>query len=213
MTTLDILLTVLTAVSASAAIVAETRERRDLMWIFKPAAMIPIIILAALRPGTGSPGVYKIFLLAGLVAALAGDLLVIRIDKLFLAGLAAFLVAHLLNIRAFLSVTPPRVDFLSVLPLFLFALFMMGILFPYLGKLKIPVAAYILVITVMAGLAADRYVVMGGTLAFRAFAGAILFLISDAVLALNRFARKIPCGSALKLAAYFAAQWLLAMSI
>jgi uncharacterized membrane protein YhhN len=213
MTTIDILLTALAAVMAVATIVFATLDRKAPLWIVKPAATISIIALAVLRPGGGSPGVYKSFLIAGLVFSLAGDVFLIDPDKLFKAGLAAFLVAQILYIRAFLSVTPAKVDFLSVLPLLLFGMFMMAILFPHLGKLKIPVAVYILVITVMAGLAADRYVVMGGRLALRAFAGAILFLISDAILALNKFARKIPYGRAMNLTTYFIAQWLLAMSI
>ncbi len=213
MTTIDILLTALAAVSAVATIVFATLERKAPLWIVKPAATLSIIALAVLRPGAESPAVYKAFMIAGLVLSLAGDVFLIETDKLFKAGLAAFLVAQLLYIRAFLSVTPAKVDFLSVLPLLVFGMFMMAILFPHLGKLKIPVAVYVLVITVMAGLAADRYVVMGGKLALRAFAGATLFLISDAILAINKFAKKIPYGRALNLATYFAAQWLLAMSI
>jgi uncharacterized membrane protein YhhN len=213
MTTPAIILTLLAAVSASATMVAETVGRKKIVYVFKPAATISLIILALLRPGAELPGLYKAFLLAGLIASLAGDVFLMLKDSLFIAGLASFLVAQLLYIRAFLTVTPARVDFLSVLPLLLFAMFMMAILFPHLGKLKIPVAVYVLVITVMAGLAVDRYVVAGGTLAFRACLGAILFLISDAILAINRFAKKIPYGRALNLLTYFVAQWFLAMSI
>jgi uncharacterized membrane protein YhhN len=213
MTTPAIILTLLAAVSASATMVAETVGRKKIVYVFKPAATISLIVLALLRPGTELPGLYKAFLLAGLIASLAGDVFLMLKDSLFIAGLASFLVAQLLYIRAFLTVTPARVDFLSVLPLLLFAMFMMAILFPYLGKLKLPVAVYVLVITVMAGLAVDRYVVAGGQLAFRACLGAILFLISDAILAINRFAKKIPYGRALNLLTYFVAQWFLAMSI
>jgi uncharacterized membrane protein YhhN len=213
MTNIDILLTALAAAAAVATIVFATLDRKAPLWIVKPAATISILVLAVLRPGSESPAVYKTFMIAGLVFSLAGDVLLIEQEKLFKAGLGAFLIAQILYIRAFLSVTPAKVDFLSVLPLLIFGMFMMAILFPHLGKLKIPVAVYVLVITVMAGLAADRFVVMGGALALRAFAGAVLFLISDAILAINKFAKKIPYGRALKLATYFAAQWLLAMSI
>lgn len=213
MTTSVIVLSVLAAVSTLATIFADTAGRRRIVYVFKPAATISILLLALLRPGAASPVVYKVFLVAGLVASLAGDVFLMLKDSLFMAGLASFLVAQLLYIRAFLAVTPPRVDFVSVLPLLVFSLFMMAILFPYLGKLKLPVAAYVLVITIMAGLAVDRFVEAGGPLAFRAFVGAILFLISDAILAINRFARKIPYGRALNLATYFVAQWFLVMSI
>jgi uncharacterized membrane protein YhhN len=102
---------------------------------------------------------------------------------------------------------------MAVLPLLLASMFMMVILFPHLGSSKIPVAVYILSLTVMTGLAANRYILSGGGAAFRAFLGAILFLISDAILAINKFARKIPFGRAANLSLYFIAQWLLALSI
>ena len=104
MTTIDILLTALAAVSAVATIVFATLDRKPPLWIVKPAATISIIVLAALRTGGGSPAVYKSFLIAGLVFSLAGDVFLIDPDRFFKAGLAAFLVAQLLYIRAFLSV-------------------------------------------------------------------------------------------------------------
>ncbi len=213
MTAPMLVLTAVAAVCAAATAWAETAGRKDILWFVKPSATVAIIVLAAMQPGTHSPAVYKTFLLAGLAASLAGDVFLIEIDKYFRPGLAAFLVAQILYIRAFLAVTPPRVDFLSVLPLLLTGLFMMAILFPHLGKAKVPVAVYILSLTVMAGLASNRYILSGGGAAFRAFLGAILFLISDAILALNKFVRKIPCGRAANISLYFVAQWLLAMSI
>lgn len=213
MTVPMIVLTAIAGICALGTVFCETAGRRGLVWFFKPAATVAIIAVAWLRPGAGSPAVYKTFLLAGLAASLVGDVFLIEIDKYFRPGLAAFLVAQILYIRAFLAVTPPRVDFLSVLPLLLAGLFMMAILFPHLGKAKVPVAVYILSLTIMAGLASNRYILSGGGAAFRAFLGAILFLISDAILALNKFARKIPYGRAANLSLYFVAQWLLAMSI
>ncbi len=208
-----IALTAVAGICALGTVYGETTERRGLVWIFKPAATMAIIVLAFLRPGAGAPAVYKTFMVAGLVASLAGDVFLIQRDRLFQAGLAAFLVAQILYIRAFLSVTPARVDFLSVLPLLLAGLFMMTILFPYLGRRKVPVAVYILSLVVMAGLASNRFVIQGGAPALRAFIGAILFMISDAILAILQFVRKIPGGRAMNLSLYFLAQWLLALSI
>ena len=56
MTTPAVLLTVLAAVSASATIVAETIGRKKIVYVFKPAATISLIVLAAAAPGSRIAG-------------------------------------------------------------------------------------------------------------------------------------------------------------
>jgi uncharacterized membrane protein YhhN len=65
----------------------------------------------------------------------------------------------------------------------------------------------------MAAFAAGRFVDGGGTRPLLAFAGAILFLISDSVLAYDRFAKKLSPAQAIILGTYFPAQLLIALSI
>jgi len=90
---------------------------------------------------------------------------------------------------------------------------MFFLLAPGLGKMKLPVLVYIAAITIMAGFAAGRFVDLGGTQPLLAFAGAVLFLISDSVLAYDRFAKKIRPAQILILGTYFPAQLLIALSI
>ena len=84
---------------------------------------------------------------------------------------------------------------------------------PFLGKLKVPVLFYIVVILVMAWLAFERWSHMDQTGALMAFVGAILFVVSDTILAIDRFRGAFRAAPALKLTTYFAAQWLLAGSV
>ena len=49
--------------------------------------------------------------------------------------------------------------------------------------------------------------------ALLAFFGAVLFIISDSILALNRFREPFAVARVLNLSTYFAAQWLIAFSI
>jgi uncharacterized membrane protein YhhN len=65
----------------------------------------------------------------------------------------------------------------------------------------------------MAAFAAGRFVNVGGTRTLLAFLGAVLFLVSDSVLAYNRFARKMPGARTVILGTYFPAQLLIALSI
>ncbi|RME49244.1 MAG: lysoplasmalogenase, partial [Caldilineae bacterium] len=77
----------------------------------------------------------------------------------------------------------------------------------------LPVLVYVLVILVMAWQAWARWRNTGETAALLAFVGAVLFVISDTVLAFNRFQGEFAAARALNLSTYFAAQWLIALSV
>jgi uncharacterized membrane protein YhhN len=199
-------------VAALGTIIADYRGRWRIVYILRPASMAAIFLAALLKPALQSPR-YRYFILAGLAVSLAGDVFMMLRNKRFVEGLSAFLIALLFYIGAFLTTTTVRADFGTLFPLFLYALAMMTILFPTLGRMKIPVSIYILVMTIMAGLAIQRFVDIGGASALRAFLGALLFVVSDSVLAVNRFVRKFSAAQAVILSTYFAAQWLLALSV
>ena len=204
-------LSVLAAASGAAAILADRKKIWKLIYLFRPLTLV--LILAVALCGRAGPAPFKLRILLGLTACLAGDVFMMLKEKKFIEGLVAFLFGHLFYISAFLTVTRLKVDFGTVLPLFIFAAAMMTILFPHLGKMKLPVSFYILVITVMGGLAIQRYVDIGGTAAFRAFAAAVLFIVSDSILAVNRFVRPFPWAQTGILGTYFAAQLLFALSV
>jgi uncharacterized membrane protein YhhN len=65
----------------------------------------------------------------------------------------------------------------------------------------------------MAAGAHNQLVQFGGRRALMALAGAILFVISDSVLALDRFELGTKRRQTLVLATYFSAQWLIALSV
>jgi len=201
----------LAAASAIAAIVADHKKAWTLIYVFRPLAMLLVIAAASAGQAAGPP--FRLRIILGLAVCLAGDVFMMLEKKRFTEGLAAFLLGHLFYISAFLTVMRPRADLGTLLPLFIFASGMLTILFPHLGNLKIPVAIYILVIMIMAGLAIQRYVDVGGAPAFKAFLAAVLFLVSDSVLAVNRFVRPLPGAQKIILSTYFSAQILFALSV
>ena len=71
----------------------------------------------------------------------------------------------------------------------------------------------ILVILIMSGLAWERHLQLELPQTFFAACGAILFLISDALLAWNRFRMKFKSAQFLINGTYYVAQWALAMSL
>ena len=116
-----------------------------------------------------------------------GDLFLAVPFGLFVYGLAAFLIGHLVYISLWvrhwkkpLTVTSNQ-KIISAL-LFSFTAFMLGFLLPLEGGLTIPVAVYMIVITVMAVTAT-----IAGFSCNWIFIGAILFVISDTLIALGRF--------------------------
>ena len=79
--------------------------------------------------------------------------------------------------------------------------------------MRIPVSIYIVVIANMGWLALERFNSTPTLGTFLAAMGALLFMISDGVLALNKFRKPFFSAELIVLSTYFIAQWLLAISV
>lgn len=175
----------------------------------------PVLLLAILSLVEGGPWL----LTAGLVASAAGDAALSRDgERPFLAGLAAFLLAHILYVVLFLNLWGNADIFaaepwraLAVIVLIVFCVSMLRRLMPTLQRtMLLPVLAYVAAITAM-GIAA--FGVPGGLVS----AGAALFIASDAILAVRKFllAEDSPHRTWSGLAVwilYYAAQLLIALA-
>jgi uncharacterized membrane protein YhhN len=199
-------------ISAVLTVWSGAKARRSLFYVSKPLTTV-LIILAALVAPTRVPASYKALILAGLLCSLAGDIALMLPEKWFASGLGSFLAAHVFYILAFKPGPGRPVSPGLLLPFLVFGLLMFRILAPSLGRLRLPVLVYVAVITAMAWLAAGRFVDLGGTRPLLAFAGAVLFLISDSALAYDRFVRRFGPAQAVVLGTYFPAQLLIALSI
>jgi uncharacterized membrane protein YhhN len=188
-----------------------TGERR-LFRVSKPLTMA-LVITVALVARIPAPAAYKTLVLAALLCSLVGDIALMFPEKWFTAGLGSFLVAHVFYILAFKPAPGHPISAGMLAPFLIFGLLMFRILSPSLGRLKFPVLVYVAAITVMAALAAARFVARGGTRPLLAFAGAVLFLVSDSVLAYDRFVKKLGPAQIIILGTYFPAQLLIALSI
>ena len=78
--------------------------------------------------------------------------------------------------------------------------------------MKLPVAIYMLVILTMAWRALNRWAANRGRQEALAAVGAILFVASDSMIAINRFQGRFRLAELLILATYFVAQWMIALS-
>ena len=172
---------------------------------------IPVLLLAAwLRPATERES-RPVAL--GLVLSALGDLLLGISADWFVAGLVAFLLAHLAYIAAFLSCTrTPAPGY--ALPVAAFGVLVFLWLQPRLGGMLLPVLAYVVVICLMMwrawALVATQDI--GRRAAWCAALGASSFGVSDMLVAWNRFVAPVLTLQFLLMLLYWAGQWGIAAS-
>jgi uncharacterized membrane protein YhhN len=208
------------AVAALAAIVGALLRSRDgfdgwtlLHWIGKPMATAILVLLVWRGDRSVDPRLRR-GVLAGLAFSLAGDVLLMLSPRLFVGGLLAFLLAHLCYLRAFTADTR-----LFARPLALVALAAVGaaiLSFLWSGlapTLKAPVIAYVVVLVAMAAQAVSRWQVHPDPRTRAVAVGGVLFLVSDALLAIDRFRAPIMAAPLWVLGTYWAAQWGIAQSV
>jgi uncharacterized membrane protein YhhN len=207
------LLSLLAALAALAAIAADWRSRHPLFYLAKPLATV-LILSQGLSPALPPGEPYARWILAGGGFCLLGDLLLLgRGSRWFAAGLAAFLVGHLLLIFAFRDGGPYDPPSWSL------ALAASGIVAAAAvarraGRLHTAVAVYAAALLAMLVCAAARDAAFAGAAGSRcALLGAGLFVLSDGVLAVRRFVRDFSGGQTITLASYYAALWLIVHSI
>ncbi|MBN2439607.1 MAG: lysoplasmalogenase [Deltaproteobacteria bacterium] len=176
-----------------------------------------LFVVTALAGPHADPGYFR-WILVGLLLCLAGDVFLIfffsRIS--FLAGLVSFLAGHIFYAIAFFSLAGPgTANGIAIVFIVTISGGVFAWLRPHLGKMLVPVIAYIAIITVMVIGAVS--LMENGNRAFSgrvlALAGAILFYLSDIFVARQRFATRNWFNRAVGLPLYFAAQFLIAFSI
>ena len=198
--------------SAVLDIVADYRGRRRLVYILKPLTTFLILTLALQAPEPASPA-YRLLVAVGLAFSLLGDVFLMLPANRFIPGLLSFLVAHVCYIAAFTVDGGFRVTLWLLLPCLVYAAALLWILLPHAGKMKWPITIYGLVIAAMAWQALERWAHLQTAGAFLACAGAVLFVLSDSALAINRFARPFRSAQAVVLSTYWAGQLLIALSV
>jgi uncharacterized membrane protein YhhN len=207
----NVALIALTAVSALLCIGGHYASRPVLVYVFKPLTMVWVLALAAQSSGA-TPAFYTALVVVALLFSLAGDVFLMLPSDRFIPGLASFLVAHIFYLLAFAVDGGAEGPLLSLLPVGVLGGLMYAWLRPGLGRMRVPVACYVLAIVAMAGFALARWLDAPSAGTQLAWVGAGLFVVSDAVLAANRFRTPFPAAQAVVLSTYFAGQCLIALS-
>ena len=197
-------------VSGAFAVAGAYQKSRFSHYTFKPLTMILIISLAWDRAADGSQA-YGYLILAGLCFGLIGDILLMLPANRLRQGMAAFSAGHILYSIAFALGTKelslPALAALGAWGAVVFFVLRRG-----LGRLRLPVAAYMVISVLMAWLGVGRHLTLDQSKSLLSLAGGLLFLFSDSINGLKRFRKPFRAAEVLTLAPYYAAQLLIALS-
>jgi uncharacterized membrane protein YhhN len=205
--------TVAVAAAAVLAILgALLPDLRALHYVGKPLATLTIAALVW-RAADADPR-YRRAVLFGLFASTLGDIWLMLPFDAFVAGLASFLVAHLAYLFAFTRrrpLWPLRWPWLAYAVL---AAAVLALLWPSLpDALRAPVVVYVIALAAMAAQAATVATERGTPGALLAGCGGFSFVVSDALLAIDRFHAPLPAAALWVLASYWVAQFLIGRSV
>jgi uncharacterized membrane protein YhhN len=152
---------------------------------------------------------------AGLGFSIGGDLFLLSRER-FRAGLASFFAGHVCYTLAFATsaagVVPAGGWFVS---LAVVAAAMLRVLWSHAPRERVPITCYVVMIAVMAWTAIGRGIAPAtpepsGMLAAL---GALVFMTSDATLALDRFVRPWRAAHGVVMVTYYGAQMLIGASV
>ncbi len=190
---------------------------RRLLWakyLLTPLVTFCVILFALLAIHSSGLTRYSTFILIGLVLSLVADtLLMIEEISLFRHGLLFFLAAHCFYLGAFTigySFSPWQVA--AALVLSAGVLLFYRIIYRKSGAHHVSVLLYMAVLSAMLFFAIAHVGDSGSTRPVLLPAGAALFVVSDVVLAVNTFIKKIPHSTVLTWSLYAPAQLFFALS-
>ncbi|MBL8299488.1 MAG: lysoplasmalogenase [Rhodanobacteraceae bacterium] len=203
------------AVAAAAILAVLGALVPGLLWLHYLAKPLATLLIAALVwCAVEADSRYRRAVLAGLFASTLGDVWLMLPWDAFVAGLASFLLAHLAYLVAF---TGRRALLPLRWPWFAYALLaaaVLALLWPGLpDALRLPVVVYVVALAAMAVQAATIAIELRSGSALLAGFGGFGFVVSDGLLAIDRFHTPLPVSALWVLTSYWIAQFLIGRSV
>jgi len=178
-----------------------------LQLIFKPLIMPSLILLYVVRVKSRN-----YWYVAAMFFSFLGDVLLLDKNNMFLYGIAAFLITQLLYVLI-IAKDLPRSDFktkaLALLPFLFFFTGLISILKDGLGEFLIPVIIYGLAISIFGFVSLLNYLLKKDRASLTLLIGAILFILSDSMIALHKFYEPQAIYPSAIMITYIAAQFLI----
>ncbi|HMG89195.1 MAG TPA: lysoplasmalogenase [Chryseolinea sp.] len=182
----------------------------------KPMIMVTLGVYYLLSAGEDR----SFMVLLAIIFSLAGDvsLMFDSVNSIyFMVGLVSFLISHVFYIIAYRQhQNSEQEDSLqgiqklrAAFPIVLAGTGLVVILYPALGAMKFPVIVYALVLVVMVLNALFRLGRTSVVSFWFVFVGAMFFMVSDSLLAVNKFLEPLPHSGLLVMSTYISAQFLI----
>ncbi|MDX1829198.1 MAG: lysoplasmalogenase [Lutibacter sp.] len=183
-----------------------------LIYVFKPLIIIALLFLYVFS----LPKRLKWYVIA-LEFSFFGDVLLMFSGKLFfMAGLLSFLMAHILFIKIVINQIK-KTSILKVIiasvPFLMLFLGLMFVLRNSLNELLIPVIIYGLTISTFGVVSLINYLQKKSVKSFLMLVGAVVFITSDSLLAINKFYNPNKIFEVLIMVTYIVAQYLIFKSM
>jgi len=188
-------------ISAMVSVYCQLNQLDGLFFVFKPLTTI-LIIAALLIYGNRREPRYFTTLLMALISCLLGDIFLLN-DDYFVYGLVAFLIGHLLFCYAFVSIGGVKFYLTPLFILSTVALSFYLYLLPTLGSFAVPVAIYNSVIVLMAWQGINLLIWNKSWFTACIALAAVIFMISDSVIAIDKFIIPFSGSSAIILPLYW----------
>lgn len=189
--------------------------KEDMAWWLKPLLIPFLISIVAISDKFSTQRI----LLFALFFSWIGDVLLLFADQhslFFIGGLVSFLIAHLVYIFLFQKQTKINNNTIYLRFIPVVVIYLLGILYVLwssLNEMKIPVIIYAIVISAMLLMSIKAFFEWKKPTNHLVLIGAILFVISDSILAINKFVSPVPMSSLLIMSTYLGAQYFIVKSI
>lgn len=187
----------------------------DILHFTVKPLLIPVLMLLLHNTHSTVPG--KNLLMAGLFFSWMGDVFLLFENKqplFFIFGLASFLITHIFYIVYFLGIRSANASLLKKQPLPValvpaYGILLVWLLYPELGDLKLPVMVYAAVICTMLLCSLHIFLKVNKKAAVLYVLGAAAFVLSDSLLAINKFYHPFAYAGVFIMLTYCAAQYFI----
>lgn len=189
-----------------------------LTWYLKPF-LLPFLFYAVVKSENFET---KKWLLSALLFSWIGDCILMFADKgkwYFIFGLVAFLIAHILFLRLFFRQKSEKkhirnlLFWIGFIGIIAYLVCMLRLLLPTLGDLKVPVSIYAMTISIMLVMALKGAFNWERNSKYMVLIGAIFFVTSDSILAIDKFHSPIVSSSYSIMITYLIAQFCITYGI
>ncbi len=210
----------LSTIYFSVGIIFIALETIQVTWpaIIVKALIIPVLFLIYYRLIRNQMNGFHRMILAAFIFSWFGDI-TLQLQQLndlfFMTGLCCFLVAQVIYLTAFFATPGRNVLFFRkiylIIPVLAYGIILLYFLYDGLGDMRIPVIIYAVVILTMLTAAMNRQGKVNKQSYILVLIGAVLFVLSDSLIAIDKFAYPFLLARIAIMTTYITAQYLIAV--